>query len=152
MEFNATFLVSIISFLVFVEIMNRIFYVPLTRVVNERQQLLDTNYNDAKKFDDDAENILKNRDERLGEAETKSRNIISDRIETENLKGKAMTVDASQKSAADIQAKKDELAREKDAVQAELESKIQGLAESIASKVMGIDVTIDENARLGGVK
>lgn len=149
MEFNATFLVSIISFLAFVEIMNRIFYVPLTRVVNERQKLLDTNYGDAKKFDDDAEDILKERESRLGDAESKSRKIISERIEAENSKGKSLTLDASKKSFEDIQSRKDELAREKNEKQAELDAKIQGLAESIASKVMGMDVKIQDSAQLG---
>lgn len=151
MEFNATFLVSVISFLVFVEIMNRIFYAPITKVVGERQELLDTNYNEAKKFDDDAEGILKDREVRLGDAETKSRKIISERIEAENSRGKSMTVEASQKSANIIQARKDELAQEKDAVQDELNSKIHGLAENIASKVMGMDVTIQDAAQLNGV-
>ena len=62
MEFNATFLVSIVSFLLFVGIMNKIFYAPLTNVMTERKDLLDTNYSDAKRFDDDAQAILKDRD------------------------------------------------------------------------------------------
>ncbi len=151
MEFNATFLVSVISFLVFVEIMNRIFYAPITKVVGKRQELLDTNYNEAKKFDDDAEGILKDREVRLGDADNKSRKIISERIEAENARGKSMTVEASKKSANSIQARKDELAQEKDAIQGELNSKIQGLAESIASKVMGMDVEITDSAQLNGV-
>jgi len=152
MEFNATFLVSVISFLVFVEIMNRIFYTPLTKVVGERQELLDANYNDAKKFDDDAEGILKDRDARLGEAETKSRKIISERIEEENSKGKSLTVEVSKKSAEEILSRKEELSREKDAAQHELDSKISALAECIASKVMGMDVKISDEAQLNGVR
>lgn len=152
MEFNATFLVSIISFLVFVEIMNRIFYVPLTKVVYERKNLLDTNYDDAKKFDDDAQGILADRDNRLGEADKKSRKIISERIEGENAKGKSLTDDISHKAAEEIQAKKDSLAQEKASATPELDSKVVGLAESIASKVMGMDVKIRDEALLNGVK
>ena len=85
MEFNATFLVSVISFLVFVFIMNKIFYAPLTRIVDERNELLDANYSDAKKFDDDAEGILRDRDNRLADTDAKSRKIISDKIENENV-------------------------------------------------------------------
>ena len=47
MEFNATFIVSIISFVVFVLIMNKIFYVPITKIVEEREKKLKENYDDA---------------------------------------------------------------------------------------------------------
>ena len=152
MEFNATFLVSIVSFLLFVGIMNKIFYIPLTDVIAKRNDLLDANYSDAKKFDDDARAILTDRDNRLGEADTKSRKLISDRIESENSKGKALTDEASKKSAQDIKSRKAALEQEKEAAAPVLNSKVIGLAESIASKVMGMDVKIPETVSLDGVK
>ena len=152
MEFNATFLVSIVSFLLFVGIMNKIFYIPLTDVIAKRNDLLDTNYFDAKKFDDEARAILTDRDNRLGEADTKSRKLISDRIESENSKGKALTDEASKKSAQDIKSRKAALEQEKEAAAPVLNSKVIGLAESIASKVMGMDVKIPETVSLDGVK
>lgn len=152
MEFNATFLVSIVSFLLFVGIMNKIFYIPLTDVIAKRNDLLDTNYSDAKKFDDDARAILTDRDNRLGEADTKSRKLISDRIESENSKGKALTDEASKKSAQDIKSRKAALEQEKEAAAPVLNSRVIGLAESIASKVMGMDVKIPETVSLDGVK
>lgn len=152
MEFNATFLVSIVSFLLFVGIMNKIFYIPLTDVIAKRNDLLDANYSDAKKFDDDARAILTDRDNRLGEADTKSRKLISDRIESENSKGKALTDEASKKSAQDIKSRKAALEQEKEAAAPVLNSRVIGLAESIASKVMGMDVKIPETVSLDGVK
>lgn len=152
MEFNATFLVSVISFLLFTEIMNRIFYVPLTKVVTERNELLEANYIEAKNFDDETENILEDRKERLSEAETQSRKIISERIEDENSKGKILTDEASRRSQKTISDKKNTLAREKEAVKAELETKVVALAETIASKVTGMDVTIRDAIQLNGVR
>ncbi len=152
MEFNATFLVSVISFLVFVFIMNKIFYAPLTRIVDERNELLDANYSDAKKFDDDAEGILRDRDNRLADTDAKSRKIISDKIENENVKGKTLTSETSKKSSEEIQKNKEILAKERDLACEDLKSKILGLAETISSKVMGIDVKIDDISQIGGVR
>lgn len=152
MEFNATFLVSVISFLVFVFIMNKIFYAPLTRIVDERNELLDANYSDAKKFDDDAEGILRDRDNRLADTDAKSRKIISDKIENENVKGKTLTSETSKKSSEEIQKNKEILAKERDLACEYLKSKILGLAETISSKVMGIDVKIDDISQIGGVR
>ena len=43
MEFNATFLATIISFLVFVFLMNKILYEPMGRIVAERKTFIDEN-------------------------------------------------------------------------------------------------------------
>ena len=152
MEFNATFLVSVISFLLFVEIMNRIFYMPLTNIAAERKELLDANYSDAKNFDDAAESILQDREIRLNEAETQSRKMISDGIENENSKGKILTDEASKRSQITISNRKNTLMQEKEALQAELETRVNNLAETIASKITGTDVKIrNEEAQLNGV-
>ena len=39
MEFNATFLVSFVSFIVFVVLMNQILYRPLDKIVRERKSI-----------------------------------------------------------------------------------------------------------------
>lgn len=144
MEFNATFFVSVISFLVFVFIMNKIFYAPLTKIIGQRKELLDTNYNDAKQFNDDADSILRDRDERMSNVDQKSRKLISDKIEEENAKAKDLTAQAFQKSSDEIQARKNELLKEKEEAMPVLNSKVLGLAESISSKVLGVDVKIQD--------
>ena len=50
MEFDATFLFSIISFIVFVLIMNRIFYAPVLNIMKQRQTFVDNNFNSAKEI------------------------------------------------------------------------------------------------------
>ena len=144
MEFNATFFVSVISFLVFVFIMNKIFYAPLTKIIGQRKELLDTNYNDAKQFNDDADSILRDRDERMSDVDQKSRKLISDKIEEENAKAKDLTFQAFKKSSDEIQARKSELQKEKEEAMPVLNSKVLGLAESISSKVLGVDVKIQD--------
>ena len=48
MEFDATFIIATISFIVFVLIMNRIFYAPILKIMQERQNLVEENYSSAK--------------------------------------------------------------------------------------------------------
>lgn len=40
MEFNATFIITTISFILFTFIMNKIFYAPLGKIIDERQNTL----------------------------------------------------------------------------------------------------------------
>ena len=48
MEFDATFLISIISFIRFVFIMNNIFYVPVMKIIQDRQNFVEDNFVSAK--------------------------------------------------------------------------------------------------------
>ena len=48
MEFDATFIIAVISFIVFVFVMNKIFYAPVLRIMQERQNFVDDNYTKAK--------------------------------------------------------------------------------------------------------
>ena len=58
MEFNATFLVSAISFIVFTILMNKVLYAPLEKVVTERENFINANYSDAKNKEDSAKSLL----------------------------------------------------------------------------------------------
>ena len=48
LEFNATFFIAMISFVVFMIIMNAILYKPHERIVTERKNLIDKNYMKSK--------------------------------------------------------------------------------------------------------
>ena len=48
MEFNATFLATIISFIIFVFLMNKILYTPILNIIEERKNYIDGNYKSAK--------------------------------------------------------------------------------------------------------
>ena len=49
LEFNATFIVAIISFAVFIVIMNAIFYRPILEIIKKRDDYINSNYFDTEK-------------------------------------------------------------------------------------------------------
>ena len=55
MEFDATFLIAAISFVVFVFIMNAIFYAPIMRIMEERNKAVENNFNNAKKLNEETQ-------------------------------------------------------------------------------------------------
>ena len=135
MEFNATFLVSAISFLVFVFLMNKIFYAPLTNVIIEREKLGDDTLNDAKNSKDEALNILKEREDKLNKAYNDSKKLISDSVENANLKSKEMTQKAKSDSVAEINKQKESLKQENDSL--DLNATVNDLAQTITAKILG---------------
>ena len=73
MEFNGTFLASIISFLVFVYLMNKVLYAPILKVVTERREFIDGNYNAADLNNKKADELSLERDEKLVGAKNDAR-------------------------------------------------------------------------------
>ena len=47
MEFNGTFFATIITFIVFVFVMNKILYAPILKVMEEREEFIRSNYKEA---------------------------------------------------------------------------------------------------------
>ena len=102
MEFNATFLVSAISFIIFTVIMNKIFYKPLESVMDERQRVINDAKSDALNSDNRANAILKDRDERLNKSLAESKKIVADKVNEANENYKMLTNSEKKKSQDEI--------------------------------------------------
>ncbi len=143
MEFNATFLVSAVSFILFTIIMNKIFYKPLERVIDERQKFLDETKNDAQYSSNKADAILKDRDDKLNKSVSDAKKLVADRVNEANENSRARTGEAKQKSMEEITSAKSNLQNEAKQNTEELKTKVKDLAEVISSKVLGMDVKIE---------
>ena len=129
MEFNATFLISAISFILFTLIMNKIFYKPLEKIMDERENFINDNLNDAKNSKDKAEFLLKDKDEKLAKSLIEAQTIISKEVDATNKQSVQITAQAKQKSKEDIDLAKQTLSNEVDGFEGELNSKISELAD-----------------------
>jgi len=69
--FNATFIVSLISFLLFIFIMNQILYKPINEIIEKRKKVIDDNYNIADENQKKSEAILQDRLDKLKNARNK---------------------------------------------------------------------------------
>ncbi len=137
MEFNATFLVSAISFLVFVFIMNKIFYAPLTDIIEKREKLVDDTLNEAKNSRDKASDILTERENKLTKARDDSKKIISSSVEKANADSKEMMLKAKNDSTNEINSKKADLAAQNSDIQSRLDNTVNELANVITTKILG---------------
>ena len=145
MEFNATFLVSAISFIIFTIIMNKIFYRPLEKVMNERQQFIDEARSEALDSNNRANAILQDKEDRLNKSILDSKKLVADKVNVANENSKILTDNAKQKSQDEISSAKSSLQNEAQQASGELKARVKDLAEVISSKVLGMDVHI-ENA------
>uniref|UniRef100_UPI004026B189 F0F1 ATP synthase subunit B family protein n=1 Tax=Candidatus Stercorousia sp. TaxID=3048886 RepID=UPI004026B189 len=143
MEFNATFLISAISFILFTLIMNKIFYKPLERVMDERQKFIDDTKSDAEKSNLKAQAIINDREERLTKSAADSKKLVADKINEANENSKVVTSNAKQKSQEEIASAKSALKNEAQQTTEELKFKVKDLAEVISSKILGMNTNIE---------
>ncbi len=143
MEFNATFLVSAISFIMFTIIMNIIFYKPIEKIMDERQKYINDAKNDAFNSNSKADTIMKDRESRLNQSISDSKKLVAEKVNKANENSKVLTGQAKQKSQEEIASAKSNLQNEANLATNELRSKVKDLAEVISSKVMGFDTKIE---------
>jgi F-type H+-transporting ATPase subunit b len=137
MDFNATFIVSVINFIVFTLIMNAIFYKPLQKVVLERQKFIDDTLEEAKVHTQKSEAILKDKERKLEKTKHDAKKIILDKSEEVKTHKAALAADAQQKAARTVESAKDELQKSKDEAQIVLSEEAKKLAQAISAKILG---------------
>lgn len=137
MEFNATFIVSAISFIVFTLIMNAIFYKPLNNVVSERQAFIDETIAEAKFHTEKSELILKDKAKKLETTKHEAKKIIVEKADEVKTQKAVMASEAQQKAASTIDSAKEELQKSRDEAQGVLSEETKKLAQDISSKILG---------------
>ncbi len=76
MGFDATFLIAVISFIVFVLIMNKIFYAPILKIMQEREALVKNNFEIAKATEEEAKKQLNYKNEMLEKSRKEAKDLI----------------------------------------------------------------------------
>ena len=144
MEFNATFLVSAISFILFTFIMNKIFYKPLEKVMTERELFINDTLNSAKYSNDKADAILKDRDDKLNKSLSDSKKIISEKLNETNKNASVILADAKNEYRQNMDEAKENLAKDENELNEALKPQIKQLAGAISSKLLGFETEVED--------
>lgn len=137
MEFNATFIVAAISFIVFTIIMNAIFYKPLQKIVSEREKFIDETNKEAKLHRENSESILRDKERKVEKTKNDAKKLIVDKADEVKAKKAALAAEAQQKAVQVIGNAKNELQKSQNEAQAVLSAESKNLALDISSKILG---------------
>ena len=140
MEFNATLLVSAVSFIIFVIIMNQILYKPVLAIMQKRQEYINNNRLAA---DEHGKNANAEKDKKIGEAHRKSRDIVAAKTEAiKNEKSKALNGTKSEMSEM-LEGQKNDLYNEKNSVYFGFRDNVADIANNITTKLIGEGVAFE---------
>ncbi len=137
MEFNGTFFATIITFIIFVFVMNKVLYEPMRKIVNARREFIDGNYSDAAECDKKAEDLNKNRDEKIVEAKDDARKQYNELLNDFKAERSEKVKSAQENSAKELEEEYSKLSNISNEAKERLKGSMNDLANDIVEKVIG---------------
>lgn len=139
-DFDATLPLMAVQFLVLVALLNVLFYKPLTRVLDERDDYIRKNLNEAKENAKKSEELAQKFEEQLKDARRESQEIIA-QAQAEAQEEASKNIAQAQK---EVQAQREKATAEienqkKEALQS-LESQVDTLSRQVLEKLVGTDL------------
>ncbi len=136
-DFNATLPLIAFEFLLLMVVLNKVFYQPLNRVIDERNDYVRTTLANAKERMAKAEELTKQYIQETGQARIKAQQLISD-AEAGALKIRAQKIAEAQATAqARMEEVRKEVEAEKQQALQQLEQQVDVLSRQIADKLLG---------------
>ncbi|MDD1420028.1 F0F1 ATP synthase subunit B' [Dolichospermum sp. ST_sed1] len=136
-DFDATLPLMALQFLVLAAVLNAIFYKPLTKVLDDRDNFIRTNNLDARERLAKAESLTKEYEQQLASARRQSQ-VTMEAAQNEAKKITAQKIAEAQQEA---QAQREQAAREieqqKQTAMATLEAQVDALSNQILEKLLG---------------
>ena len=137
-EFNATLIVAMISFVVFMFIMNAIFYRPILNIIRERDEFVDKNYKEAKELENKAREIKDEYQTKLSDVKEQGRIEVAQNLDRAQKESFEISQNAKEQAKIKVQADKDEINVQKEKLYEEVNSNlIEDLSSQIIKKVVG---------------
>lgn len=137
MEFNATFLATIITFIVFVILMNKILYAPILSIMEERRAFIDGNYREAEDNDIRAQGLAEEKEEKLQEAKDEAKEKYTEIVDDFKSQRSDIVADAQNSAKEELERSKIELENVSNEVKNNLKGSMTDLANDIVEKVIG---------------
>lgn len=139
MEFNATFLISALSFIVFVVIMNAIFYQPVIKIMEERKAFINKNEQEAVKANADSEEISEQKQMELSKARAEAKVSVDEGSEKFRAENKSALEAFSMEQKNKTEAEKSKLNNEAKNSENELSQSSENISKMITSKILGVE-------------
>ena len=143
LEFNATFLVCMVSFVLFLLMLNAILYEPLAHVVHHRKKYIDKNLSEAAEAKENLQKLLNWRKERLEKSKEVAREVYNKVIAEFKLKKETLIEYEHNISAKDMSGVRVKLKNIDREAKIRLKEHVGGLAGAIATKFLGYDVQVE---------
>ncbi|NJL90158.1 MAG: F0F1 ATP synthase subunit B' [Coleofasciculaceae cyanobacterium SM2_1_6] len=136
-DLDATLPIMALQFLLLVAILNGVFYKPLGKAIDDREELVRTNILSAKERLEKAQNLAKQYEQDLGETRKKAGETIAQAQAEAQKIAAAKIAEAQQEAQAQRDQAQKEIDEQKQSAFSSLESEVAVLSRQILSKILG---------------
>ena len=137
MEFNATFLATIISFIIFVFLMNKILYAPILNIIEKRKNFIDENYRNANENKEKSNALMEEIEDKRNVAKDDARIHYSKTIDEFKNQKKQIILEAQQEINEELAVSNFELTNISNETKENLKGSMVELANDIVEKIIG---------------
>lgn len=137
MEFNATFLATIITFIVFVILMNKILYAPILSIMEERRAFIDENYKIADENNQKVSSLVAEKEEKISRAKDEAKGKYNESVEEYKAQRNETVENAQNSAKEELENSNIELEKLSNEIKNSLKSSMTDLANNIVEKVIG---------------
>lgn len=141
-NFNLTIAIQMVSFLVFVFLMNRLFFRPIVRAIEARQAYLLEQQQKASESLKETESLQRDYEARLKKAREEAQAIVHAATAEAEAKRKQVLANASAEAASVLDAARGEIKAERDKALESLRGEVAAIAGTISAKVMEADPAV----------
>ncbi len=143
MEFDATFIIAAISFIVFVFIMNAILYKPVLKIMQARQSYVEENFNNAKTADSETEKQTVYRNSELEKSRNQAQNMVAEKSGELKSEHSKKISEYKEESYSNIEKERNSLKQSALDAKEILKDRVVDIAKDISSKILGNAVNTD---------
>ena len=138
LQFNATFLIAMFSFVVFIIIMNAIFYKPVLSIMKKREDYILNNSKNAKEFSEKATELDKDKEDQILSTQQDCRQDVKTQIEQTKKSANEKISDARKNAQVELKSLKENLHNSANEVSKVVNDNIlNDLASTISDKLIG---------------
>jgi len=139
-DLDATLPIMALQFLLLVVILNAVFYKPLGKAIDDREELVQTNISAAKDRLEKAQKLAKQYEQDLGETRRKAADTIAHAQAEAQKLAAAKIAEAQQEAQAQREQVQKEIDQQKQAAFNSLESEVTALSRQILLKILGTEL------------
>lgn len=145
-DLNATLIIFVISFGIFMVLLNEIMLKPVGKVLEARANKIKSDLDAAKQAHTNAEKSLKHYEDHLHKVRSEAQGIIDQTVESANKVRSEKFTKVKTEGQKKLEAAKQVIADEREKLMHELIGQETALVEEIAGKLLGEPTTIKLNA------
>lgn len=139
---NGTFLFVVISFIIFFFIIKAILFVPISKIIDEREEFLEQKTNECTKIKEKTKALIDKKEAAIKETRTKASNILKEISENTASENEARINRIKKEAYVRVEQNQQELDNQKAQTKQEIKSQIEDIVKSMTSKVLKEDIEI----------